>query len=333
MSPAAGAVALLVAALLPLRFPRGAGAARGLAVLGALALLPSAGPSGAWPFVLLAAGAAALASPLPLVLAAAGAVVVALRPEASAPVAAAAAALAVAAAADGLNAWVRERRASGADPVGPALASGILLALLLAWVDRGAVLSWTFGIGPAEGRVVLPGVGVLLGVALVAALGGVLLVGGAKLAPEVAAVRPVGVGALWVAFGATTLGVGIALVEVSPLADEIGATAARPLAALVALAGALAATLLEASSAVTTDVGAESQHGRLSTRVAVPLALIATTAAGLEGWWRVGTYATALTAAAAGAALLGLAALEPATRLWGARRVAFLAALLYLLPV
>jgi hypothetical protein len=71
----------------------------------------------------------------------------------------------------------------------------------------------------------------------------------------------------------------------------------------------------------------------LGTRVAVALALVAATAAGLEAWWRDGTYATALTAAAAAAVLLGLAALEPEARLAGARRVIFLAALLALVFV
>jgi hypothetical protein len=166
----------------------------------------------------------------------------------------------------------------------------------------------------------------------VAALGGVLLVGGAKIAPDAASVRPAGLVALWAAVVATTLGIGLALVRVIPLTEEIGAAAARPLAVLVAVAGALAAGLLEASGAAANDVAAESRRAVLGTRVGVALALVAATTAGLEGWWRLGTYATALTAAAAAAVLLGLAALEPEARLAGARRVIFLAALLYLLP-
>jgi hypothetical protein len=333
MSAATGALALLLAALLPLRFPRWAGAGRALAAFGALALLPAAGSSGTWPFVLLAAGSAVLATPFPLVLAAAGALVVALRPEASAPVVAAVAGLAVAVAADGLYAWVRARRASGADAHGPALTAGALLALVLAAVDRGAVLSWTFGVDLEAGRVVLPGVGVALGVALVAALGGALLVGGAKIAPDASSVRPAGVAALWVAVVAATLGVGLALARLSPLAEEIGASAARSLAVLVAVAGALTAGLLEAESAAATDAAAESRRAVLGMRVAVALALVAATTAGLEAWWRGGTYATALTAAAAAAVLLGLAALEPEVRLAGARHVVFLAALLALVFV
>ena len=147
VSALAGALALLLAALLPDRFHRAGVGRRALAVFGALALLPAAGASGTWPFVLLAAAAAVLATPLPLVLAAAGAVLVALRPEASAPVAAAVAALATAVAADSVGVAVRERRPAGADPSGPVLASGLLLALSLALVDGGAVLSWSFGVG------------------------------------------------------------------------------------------------------------------------------------------------------------------------------------------
>ena len=328
---AAGALALLLAALLPLRSPRWA--RRGVAALGVLFLLPAAEASGAWPFVLLAAGAAFLATPFPLVLASAGAVVVALRPDASAPAAAAAAGLAVAAVADGLYAWLRARRASGADALVPALAAGTLLALVLALVDSGGVLSWTFGVGADAGRVVLPGVGVALGTALVAALGGVLLLGGAKVAPEVLSVRPVGVVALWGAVLAATLGVGLALVRLGPLAEEIGASAARSLAVLVAAAGTLAVSLLEGSGETTTDAAAESRRATLGTRVAVGLALVAATTAGLEAWWRVGTYTTALTAAAAAAVLLGLAALEPEARLAGARYAVFLVALLALVFV
>jgi hypothetical protein len=211
----------------------------------------------------------------------------------------------------------------------PALAAGILLALVLALVDSGGVLSWTFGVGADAGRVVLPGVGVALGTALVAALGGVLLLGGAKVAPEVSSVRPVGVVALWGAVLAATLGVGLALVRLGPLAEEIGASAARSLAVLVAAAGTLAVSLLEGSGETTTDAAAESRRATLGTRVAVGLALVAATTAGLEAWWRVGTYATALTAAAA-AVLLGLAALEPEARLAGARSAVFLVALLAL---
>ncbi len=324
MSAAAGALALLLAALLPQRGARLSGGRQGLAALGALALLPAAGDSGAWPFILLAAGAASLATPLPLVLAAGGAVLVALRPEAPAPIAAAVAGLAVAAAADGVVAWFRARRSEGADAP---LAAGALLVLVLVRIDDGSVLSWTLGVASDTGRVVLTGAGVALGAALVATLGGVLLLGAVRLAPESRAARPVGVAALWAGLAAAALGTLLALVGAALLP---GGIEAQGLAVLVVGVGTLAACLLEMAGPAT-DAAAEASRAILTTRVAVALAVLAALAAGIEGWVREGTYATTLTAAAAAAALLGVAALEPETRLAGARRLVLLAALLYVL--
>ncbi len=327
MSAAAGALALLLAALLPLRGARLSGLPQGLAALGALALLPAAGDSGAWPFILLAAGAASLATPLPLVLAAGGAVLVALRPEAPAPIAAAVAGLAVAAAADGVVAWFRARRSEGADALEAPLAAGALLVLVLVRIDDGSVLSWTLGVASDTGRVVLAGAGVALGAALVATLGGVLLLGAVRLAPESRAARPVGVAALWAGLAAAALGTLLALVGAALLP---GGIEAQGLAVLVVGVGTLAACLLEMAGPAT-DAAAEASRAILTTRVAVALAVLAALAAGIEGWVREGTYATTLTAAAAAAALLGVAALEPETRLAGARRLVLLAALLYVL--
>ena len=333
MSAAIGGLALLLAALLPLHDARLRTAGRGLAVVGALALLPAAGSSGSWPFVLLAAGAAALATPLPLVLAAAGAVRVALQPETSAPIAAAVAGLAVAAAADGLVCWVRGRRARGADALEPALFAGVLLAVVLARVDHGAVLSWTFGVAGETGRVVLPGVGVALGAALVAALGGALLLTAARLAPEASGARPVAVGALWAAVLAAALGAGLTVARLAELVEGVGENGARSLAVLVAAVGTLAACLLEASGPAASDSDGQLVRAARVIRVAVALALVAAVAAGVESWWREATYATSLTTAAAAAALLGLAVLEPEARLAGTRHVLFLAALLALVFV
>ncbi|MCG6922432.1 MAG: hypothetical protein LJF15_15320 [Acidobacteria bacterium] len=328
---AIGALAFLLAALVPLRKPKLRTTGRVLAVLGALALLPSVGSSGAWPFVLLAAGAAALATPLPLVLAAAGAVMVALQPETSAPIAAAVAGLAVAAAADGLVSWLRARRAQGADALGPALVAGALLVLVLVRVDHGAVLSWTFGVAGETGRVVLRGVGVALGVTLVAALGGVLLLTTARLAPEASGARPVAVGALSAAVLAAVLGAGLTVARLTELPAGVGESGARSLVVLVAAVGTLAASLLDATGPATPGPVAPLRRTARVTGLAAALALGVAVAAGVESWWREATYATPLTTAAAAAALLGLAVLEPEARLAGTRRVLFLAALLFLL--
>ncbi len=333
MSAAIGGLALLLAALLPLRDPRLRTAGRGLAVVGAMALLPAAGSSGAWPFVLLAAGAAALGTPLPLVLAAAGAVQVALQPENSATIAAAVAGLAVAAAADGLACWARGRRANGADPLEPALFASVLVAIVLARVDHGAVLSWTLGVVGETGRVVLPGVGVALGVALVAALGGALVLTAARLAPEASGARPLAVGALWGAVLAAALGAGLTVARLAELVEGVGQDGARCLAVLVAAVGTLAACLLEASGPGASDSDGQLVRAARVTRLALALALVAAVAAGVEFWWREATYASSLTTAAASAALLGLAVLEPEAHLVGTRRVLFLVALLALVFV
>ena len=331
MSAALGALALLLAAFLPGHLPRAGGVRRGLAVLGALALLPAAGASGTWPFVLLAAAAAALVTPFPLVFAAAGAVVVALRPEGLAPVAVAIAALATAVAADGLDAAVRARRASGADPSGPVLAAGLLLAVVLAVVDGRAVLSWSFGVGGGAERAVLAGVGVALGAALVGALGGVLLLGGAILAPPAPAARKAGLGALATAVVAATVGILAALARLASLPEGLRAAGALPLALLVGAAGVLALVLLETFASPGEGSGSdESPRAALAFRVAAALGLAAAAAAGIEAWWRDGTYATGLTAASSAAALLGLAALEPVPRFGVVLRLLFLAALLAL---
>ena len=332
MSAALGALALLVAAFLPERVPRAGMARRGLAVLGTLALLPVAEVGGTWPFVLLAAAAAALATPLPLVLAAAGAAFVALRPEASAPLALGVAALATAAAADGLDATARARRASGGDPSGPVLLAGLLLVVTLASVDGGAVLSWTFGVGGATERVLLTGVGVILAAALVAALAGVLLLGGATLAPPAPGARQAGLGALGVAAAGATVGVGLALARLAVLPEGPRSAGAWPLTQLVGATGVLALLLAGMAETRAEDAGA-GPRADLAFRVAAALALAAAVAAGVEAWWRGGTYATGLTAASSAAALLGLAALEPLPRLGAVPRLLFTGALLALLFV
>ena len=102
---------------------------------------------------------------------------------------------------------------------------------------------------------------------------------------------------------------------------------------LVLAVGTLTACLLEASGPAASDSDGQFVRAARVTRLAVALALVAAVAAGVESWWREATYATPLTMAAAAAALLGLAALEPEARLAGTRQVLFLAALLALVFV
>jgi hypothetical protein len=246
----------------------------------------------------------------------------------SAAIAAAVVGLTVAVAAAGLAFWVRGRWAQGADALEPAVVAGALLVLVLAALDRGAVFSWTFGVESETGRVILRGVGVPLGAALLFALGGVLLLASARLAPEGQRAGPVGVGALWGAVAAGILGVGLALGRVAATSVDLGPNGARSLALLVAAVGTLAVCLLGSGSS---DSDARLRRAARLFHVAVALALAAAMAAGVDAWWREATYATPHTAAAAAAALLGLAARTPEAPLTGTRRLLFLASLLFLL--
>jgi hypothetical protein len=239
--------------------------------------------------------------------------------------------LAVAAAAGALLLRVRGRRAQGAEVLEPAVIAGALLVLVLAGVDHGAVFSWTFGVEGATGRVLLRGVGVPLGAALLLALGGVLLLASARLAPEGSGARPVGVGALWGAVAAGVLGVVLALLRVAALSGGLGPGGARSPALVVAAVGTLAVCLLEGSGPGSSDSDALLVRAARLNHVAAALALAAAVAAGVESWWREGSYITPLTAAAVAAGLLGLAAREPEAPLNAARRLLFLLALLFVL--
>ena len=75
----------------------------------------------------------------------------------------------------------RRQAASEPSNAGPLVAGAGLLACLLL-VDSGRVLAWSLGLAGPGGRVPLPGVGILLGLALLAALAGVLLLAAQRLA-------------------------------------------------------------------------------------------------------------------------------------------------------
>lgn len=219
----------------------------------------------------------------------------------------------------------RERRAQGGDPLAPALGAGAALAALLMVQDGGSLLSWVFRAGTGVSRAALPGVGVLLGLTLVCALAGSLLLGAQRLAGGADAARPVAVGLLWAAAAGAAIGLGVAVVQAGMLPGEGLASGAGVLVAGAAVTLALAVALFDAPRPVPVAEAAASR-ALLATRLAAGLAVLAALAAGIEGYWRQGTYVTPATLAAAAAALLGLAALEP-TRLTLTRRLLLLAAL------
>jgi len=211
-----------------------------------------------------------------------------------------------------------------ADPDSALLvAAGALVSFLALW-DHGSVLSWTFAVPTAAGRAVLPGVGVALGAAFLAGLGGSLLLAAGRLAGEGARALGAARAALWLALSLTGAGLALAVARVAALPSAIGAGA--PLLALAAaavvLAGSLVLTRPAAAAALPIAVP-------LALALAVLAALVLALAAAVSGTLRAGSYATPFATAAAAAALLGLSAAEP-TRAPALRGFVFVLALLVL---
>jgi hypothetical protein len=204
--------------------------------------------------------------------------------------------------------------------------AGWALVLILLLVDGGAVLTWSFGVPAAAGRVPLAGTGVLLGAALVAALGGCLLLGARRLADGVDGARPAGRAGLGLAVLLAGAGLLLAIVRAASLPAKVEGTTLLP---LVGVAGAVAVL---AGSLLATRPGVPPFVSRLAA-LALPLAgLVAAALAISRAFFGVlgdGTYATPAAAAAAATALLGVSALEN-TGAPGPRRLAFLLALLAL---
>ncbi len=195
--------------------------------------------------------------------------------------------------------------------------AGALYALALLLVDEGRLLGWSFGVSAPGGREPLPGVGVLLGLSLLAAVAGALWLTATTLAAGAVARAP-GRAALWLAAATGASGLLLAVVRVV-LLPETTVRMALPLAGLALALGLLALALRRPADALS----------RLLT-AGVVLAGLAAVAAGLAGLNVAGTYAIAGAVAAAATTLLGLAALEE-TGLGALRRLVFLVALLALL--
>jgi hypothetical protein len=211
---------------------------------------------------------------------------------------------------------LRPRPAPVVGPDGAALPGAVLVALLLV-AGRGAVLAWTFVVPGEAGPVPLPGVGVLFGVSLLAALAGALLLVAGRLSGDVAAVRSAGRGALWLAVTAAAVALVLAIVRVSGLPDP--GAAALPLGGLALAVAWVVGALLAAKPGA---AGLLARAAPLTLPLAVLAAVAVTIGAAVTGVLRDGTYATSSSSAYASAALLGLAALEP-TRAPGLRRFAF----------
>ena len=214
----------------------------------------------------------------------------------------------------------------GGDPEASVLVAGCALVLALLLVDRGAVLTWSFGLPSAAGHVPLAGTGVLFGVALIAALGGCLLLGALRLAGGGEGVRTAGRAGLGSAVLLAGAGLLLAVVRAASLSAEVEG------ASLLALAGVMGAVAVLAGSHFATRPAAPplvSRLAALALPLAALLAVVLAIALAVSGVLRDGTYATPPAAASAATALLGLSALET-TGAAGPRRLAFLVALLAL---
>jgi hypothetical protein len=200
------------------------------------------------------------------------------------------------------------------------------LVFVLLLVDRGAVLAWSFGVAAASGRVPLVGAGVLLGAALVAALGGFLLLVAQRLAGTGEGARPAGRAVLGLAVLLAGAGLLLAAFRVAAISGEVDDASRLALAGVAGAVGVLAGSLLA------TRPGAPPFVSRLAA-LALPLAALGAVALAIalavSGVLGEGTYATPAAASAAATALLGLSALET-TGAPGLRRFAFLLALLAL---
>ncbi len=216
--------------------------------------------------------------------------------------------------------------ASDPDPEGPVLVSGLALFLVLILVDGGAVLGWSLGVATGAGRAPLVGAGVLLGCALIAALGGCLLLAARRLAGGPDGARPAGRATLGLAVLLTAAGLLLAVVRVASLPVAVDGPSR------LALAGVAGAVVVLAGSLLATRPGAPpltSRLGALALPLGVLVALALAIALGVSGVLGDGTYTTPAAASAAATALLGLSALEK-TGAPGLRRLAFLVAFLAL---
>jgi hypothetical protein len=211
----------------------------------------------------------------------------------------------------------RGRDAAWPSSVVGATACGLVIAL-----DGGRALRCGYGVVSGSARLEVPDAGLVLGLTLLASLGGALLLGADALAvaatpagPSAAAsplARVLGRRALLLAAGLSLIAAG--LVFRAPgwsMAFPAGTT--RDLAALVAAAGLLSCAvpplLAERGRGDALD---DDQAATVLSRLMVVVVLAAVFAAAVEGWLRVGTYLTPRTQRLVAAALIAFAASETA---------------------
>jgi len=175
-------------------------------------------------------------------------------------------------------------------------------------------------------RLELPGAGLLLGLALLACLGGTLLLLAHFLAPGVAGARLLGLRFLLP--GAALCVLAVAHITLQGLLQKKDALAAAvtDVAALVLLTGVLACALARDLADIPASSPPHDARAARETALAVALTWLALAVAGGEGWRAAGTYLGPSVARVASAGLFGFAAVVP-TRLPGTRRLLLLAGL------
>lgn len=309
--------------------------ARGIGFAAAGLLLLLAGRSAAQPFIAFAV-VAALAGPQPVALAlAAGAAVLAgLVPATGGG----SVALVLAGAAAAVAAHVLGRSASahvsaGRDAAWPSSAAGAAAFGAVLALDGGRALRLDYGVMAGASRTSLPDVGLVLALTLVASLAGAVLLAGDALAvteapPASPLARLLGRRALLLAAGLSLIAAGLLILRGPPWVTGLPTMRTTDPGVLVAMVGLLAAAVPPLlADRVRGDLVEEEQAAIVLSRLVVVLALLATLAAGIEGWLRAGTYASPLARRLLAAALVGFAASE--TPRWrGVARALALGALL-----
>jgi hypothetical protein len=297
----------------------------GLASAGLLLVL--AGRPAAQPFIAFAV-VAALAGPQPVALAlAAGAAMLAGLAPLSVPgsVALVLAGVAAAIAAHVLGRSASAHVSAGRDAAWPSSAAGATAFTVVLAMDGGSALRGDSGV-----------VGLVLGLTLIASLAATVLLAGEALAvaqarPASSLARRGGRGGLLLAAGLSLVAAALVILRGSERSTVVSWTRIAHPAVLVAMAGLLAAAVPPLRvEPVHGDLVEEEQAAIVLSRLVVVLALLATLAAGIEGWLRAGTYASPLARRLLAAGLVGFAASE--TPRWrGAARALALGALLLVL--
>ncbi len=234
------------------------------------------------------------------------------------------------AAALSLGHGARGAQARGGDAHAAAAGAGAAAVLVLLGANGGGLLRWGYALRGGDMREA----GLVLGLALLAALAGTLMLAAALAAggpvPPPRA-RLLGRRALLLAWALLVCGTGLVVVH----AAEAALSAPREPAALavvvIALGLGLWGCLAESAPADAAAAEGVEAAARRYGRLAAVLAVLAALAAGIAGWMGAGTSLTDGARALAAAALFGLGALPP-TRLRQTRRALVLAALVAALP-